>query len=394
MHKHNNTTAMFPPPGYYMTDLMAFSINKIVNERASPMSRVESKQIREEHAEDFAEWTVDNYTWEQFYGEVNHINTTSANGLLSLLMKRNDSAAKSIKSVIGIRPKIAKEQTKRMAVEDRIVAWIRMANRLDWWRIKLMNRQTPDPKYYPIPPLEFNSPSAYPHVRKHIDDVIDIFTYKSDMPRIVSAIANYILYALGYRSTKPQEVSDEMWGTLVSKLDLDLLAACPAPYLDKYLTEAHVGRAGGYFPTPSAVSELLLRMTMISTDVPQDDNPASVKARIVIADQRTSDPCMGTGSMLLPATNIYWDIGPNYEISPIVHLVGRAQLAFYAPWTAIQCFLLHNPGGSLGDLAEIQKTVQVQRKEMFNEIVESQNAFNKWMQDFAIATMAGTGKAA
>ncbi len=76
---------------------------------------------------------------------------------------------------------------------------------------------------------------------------------------------------------------------LMKTLDLALWQANPYDYLGDLLAQNTYGKKQGFFPTPHHVAELMTQMTM----------PEGVDCRV----QTVCDPCVGTGRLLLHASN-------------------------------------------------------------------------------------------
>ncbi|WP_052646810.1 N-6 DNA methylase [Paenibacillus terrae] len=113
--------------------------------------------------------------------------------------------------------------------------------------------------------------------------------------------------------------------------DLFLILDNPFDYLS-YLLSEHSGhgykKGLGYYPTPLSVTKLIVEIVYAGDDLE------------VMKRQTVSDPCVGCGAMLLPASN-YFLRGYAQDISGIAVKLCIIQMYFYAPWYA-------KPGKDIG----------------------------------------------
>jgi hypothetical protein len=136
----------------------------------------------------------------------------------------------------------------------------------------------------------------------------------------VDYFLDWLLYGFGHQG-QPQlpEERDESKGAsdrLYQMFNLETLLAYPYDYLDEILAENQHGRHVGFFPTPMELCELMVRMTMGDVD-------ARTKS--------VMDPCVGTGRMLLAASNHSCRLY-GCDISPTVIKVTLINGFLYAPW--------------------------------------------------------------
>jgi hypothetical protein len=130
-----------------------------------------------------------------------------------------------------------------------------------------------------------------------------------------------------------------MWGLAVSKeesnltepvneklyraVDVGPLLVRPYDYLGEFVSQ---GKAKGwnptaFFPTPHNVVELMIRMTMA------DNHKDGRDPRLM----SVNDPCVGSGRMLLHASNFSLDLF-GQDIDPLAVAMCKINGALYAPW--------------------------------------------------------------
>ena len=131
---------------------------------------------------------------------------------------------------------------------------------------------------------------------------------------------DWLLFGLGHTGQPklPEEI-DEYKGAsdrLYQVFNLETLLAYPHDYLGEILAENHHGRHLGFYPTPMEVSELMAAMTI-------GDEDARTKS--------VMDPCVGTGRMLLCASNHSYRLY-GCDINPTVIKATIINGFLYAPW--------------------------------------------------------------
>ncbi len=133
-------------------------------------------------------------------------------------------------------------------------------------------------------------------------------------------LMDWLLYGFGHKGQpEPPEESEEYKGAsdrLYQMFVLETLLAYPYDYFGEILAENHHGRHIGFFPTPMEVCEMMALMTMGEGD-------ARTKS--------VMDPCVGTGRMLLAASNHSYRLY-GCDINPTVIKVTLVNGFLYAPW--------------------------------------------------------------
>ncbi len=131
---------------------------------------------------------------------------------------------------------------------------------------------------------------------------------------------DWLLYGFGHKGQpEPPQEREEYQGAsdrLYQVFNLETLLAYPHDYFGEILAENQHGRHLGFFPTPIEVCELMARMTVSEGD-------ARTKS--------VMDPCVGTGRMLLAASNYSYRLY-GCDINPTVIKVTLVNGFLYAPW--------------------------------------------------------------
>jgi hypothetical protein len=138
------------------------------------------------------------------------------------------------------------------------------------------------------------------------------------------ALLDWLAWALALSKEEPR-LGEEANKRLYRQVNLGPLLETPHDYLGDHVA---VGKARGwnptaFFPTPHPVVELMVRMTMCD---------AQAEGR----DPRTltvCDPCVGSGRMLLHASN--WSMALfGQDIDPLAVAMCKINGVLYAPWLA------------------------------------------------------------
>ncbi|MDB6024468.1 MAG: type restriction-modification system methyltransferase subunit [Verrucomicrobiales bacterium] len=131
---------------------------------------------------------------------------------------------------------------------------------------------------------------------------------------------DWLLFGFGHTGQPelPEERDDYKGASdrLYQVFNLEPLLAYPHDYLADILAENQHGRHVGFFPTPMDLCALMGRMTI-------GDEDARTKS--------VMDPCVGTGRMLLAASNYSYRLY-GCDINPTVIKVTLINGFLYAPW--------------------------------------------------------------
>ena len=129
---------------------------------------------------------------------------------------------------------------------------------------------------------------------------------------------DWLLYGFGHQG-QPQPPKDIHQGAsdrLYQVFNLETLLAYPHDYFGDILAENRHGRHAGFYPTPVHVCEMMAQMTIGEED-------ARTKS--------VCDPCVGTGRMLLAASNYSYRLY-GCDINPTVIKATLINGFVYAPW--------------------------------------------------------------
>ncbi len=131
---------------------------------------------------------------------------------------------------------------------------------------------------------------------------------------------DWLLYGFGHKGQpQPPHERQEYQGAsdrLYQVFNLETLLAYPHDYFGDILAENQHGRHLGFFPTPMQISEFMALMTLGGGDA---------RTKTVL------DPCVGTGRMLLAASNHSYRLY-GCDINPTVIKVTLVNGFLYAPW--------------------------------------------------------------
>lgn len=126
------------------------------------------------------------------------------------------------------------------------------------------------------------------------------------------------------------DLSDEVMEKLYRTVNLVPFLESPYDYLGTYISEQKAGgwNPTAFFPTPHAVVECMVQMLFF--DVKEKAKQTGRDSRYMT----TCDPCVGTGRMLLHASNYTLTL-TGVDIDPMVLLVLQINAALYAPWIIV-----------------------------------------------------------
>lgn len=280
-----------------------------------------------------------NYTWNLFLREVNHISTPNAHKRAHQLLDRDIGFEMRPGGMFAnISTNGLQARTGATSLEALLVPWLRIANRYAWHRRFLA--EVPDPFFDPIPPLIFTH--VQDRYQRHVQPYVRETFHARGLSRALDVVCAAILYVFGYLAERPGFADEATWSRAVTGLfgphkPLYHMLSVPGDYLNYLAMEEQSGVAG-FFPTPIAVTTFMGALVSPSPAIdPLDeamtnawpgDTPEARKARLLA---RVSDPCVGTGNMLAHLMNTHV-LGEFIDINPSMVLATRALCAMYAPW--------------------------------------------------------------
>jgi hypothetical protein len=198
--------------------------------------------------------------------------------------------------------------------------------RWDYWVRTMQAGQLLDE---PIPKIKFscegtaeglNSPA-----RRHLESCLDMIARNwlgwsnwSDMDYFL----DWLLYGFGYPGQKMlPNAGSEVSMALYQHFNLAFLIAYPFDYWGAILAENSYGRRLGFYPTPHTVVEAMVEIVFSDYEKEQDDSRLKT----------VCDPCLGTGRMLLFASNYSLRLY-GADINPTVIKASLVNGYLYAPW--------------------------------------------------------------
>ncbi len=121
-------------------------------------------------------------------------------------------------------------------------------------------------------------------------------------------------------------LKEETHEALYRTFNLEPLLLNPHDYLGWMLAERHSNgwNPNAFFPTPHPVVECMTQMMMAGREPSNNSDPRL---------ETVMDPCVGTGRMLLHASNYSYCLY-GCDIDPLVAMITRINGALYAPWLA------------------------------------------------------------
>jgi len=194
--------------------------------------------------------------------------------------------------------------------------WQRWAHWMDVYEAGRLTEAT-------IPQIEWSNGQT--PARKHLEHCLDAVTkYGGWLGWSSQTHFNYfldwLLFALGDHSQpeEPKEGQDQLGASarLYQLFNLNQLLVEPYDYFGDILAESQHGRRSGFFPTPLHVCEMMVRMQMDGEDM---------------RDKTVCDPALGTGRMLLCASNHSYRLY-GMDIDPLVLKACKVNLWLFAPW--------------------------------------------------------------
>src|SRR5262249_45261895 len=137
-------------------------------------------------------------------------------------------------------------------------------------------------------------------------------------------LVDWLCWALSLSKEEPH-LSNEVNEKLYRQVNLVPMLERPFDYLGQHvaLSKARGWNPTGFYPTPHHVGELMVRLTM------HDAGKDGRDPRTLSVD----DPCVGSGRMLLHASNLSMALF-GQDIDPLAVAMCKINGALYAPWIA------------------------------------------------------------
>lgn len=175
----------------------------------------------------------------------------------------------------------------------------------------------------PIPKIKFLG-QPEPETKKNLKDCIQVMMCKGyNSHDSWMAFIEWILWGLGATLVEefPSKVSEDVSWKWYTDFNMGLLMKYPHDYMAwgscELANMSFSGNKNGYFPTPQHVVKMMTEMTMTEAD----------------KTKKMSDCCMGTGVMMLEASNYCLRLyGNDVDLNMVKMATVNAWL--YMPWVA------------------------------------------------------------
>jgi len=192
----------------------------------------------------------------------------------------------------------------------------------DRWGYHLCTLQAGKLLDEPIPQISFGSPNN--KVFSHLHDWSRLIGWDCGGWSDFRTLLDWLCWGLALSKELPR-LSEEVNEKLYRQVNLTPMLEHPYDYLGQHVanSKARGWNPTGFYPTPHPVVELMVRMTM--HDSKQDGrDPRSLSV---------CDPCVGSGRMLLHASNFSLNLF-GQDIDPLAVAMCKINGALYAPWMA------------------------------------------------------------
>lgn len=174
----------------------------------------------------------------------------------------------------------------------------------------------------PLPKVSFvgeGLPDAKPGM-KMLADMVKIAENRTGYSRSIDEICKFLGWGLRVCDKKP-DLPDDALEALYRTFDVSKWLLAPTDYIGQHMAETGHGKGAGFFPTPMHVCEMMARMTFVD---------AAGDQRILTVN----DPCVGTGRLLMSASNYSMRL-TGMDINGLCVLATKINLALFAPWFRI-----------------------------------------------------------
>jgi hypothetical protein len=174
----------------------------------------------------------------------------------------------------------------------------------------------------PIPQIRFSSPNR--RVFSLLQDWCTLIGKDCGGWSDFRMLLDWLSWGLMLTKEEPA-LSDEVNEKLYRAVDVGPLLEHPYDYLGDFVAQrkANGWNPTGFYPTPHNVVELMVQMTM--NDQPDDGRDPRIRS--------VCDPCVGSGRMLLHASNYSLNLY-GVDIDPMAVAMCKINGALYAPWLA------------------------------------------------------------
>lgn len=180
----------------------------------------------------------------------------------------------------------------------------------------------------PIPNIHF-SEFGGTQGRKLIEQCLRLVEARDSSWNSFNRFIEWLAWGLAVAGEEPQ-ITAPVQEQLYRTFDLEPILTEPHDYLGSHLAERRSNgwNPNAFYPTPHGIVEMMVCMTFVGSDqnLP-DENSRDPRLQTVL------DPCVGTGRMLLHASNYSYCLY-GMDIDPLVVMITKINGALYAPWLA------------------------------------------------------------
>lgn len=209
-----------------------------------------------------------------------------------------------------------------------------------YWGEAMMKKQVPDE---PIPQIDFYDPQINGVAQKNLRACLDHHTHNSST--VLDDFLSWILWGLGssYIEKFPQisDKTDDFW---YRTFNLGLLHYDPADHWGIICAERMYG-LNGFFPTPMNICQMMVKM--IAGDPEKADKTKSFV-----------EPCCGTGTMLLAASNYSLSLS-GQDINSTVIKACLVNSYLYIPWVVAPGGFMKAPKRKVKRTVELPAAIQI-----------------------------------
>ena len=170
---------------------------------------------------------------------------------------------------------------------------------------------------YPIKQLQFTDKNDL--AEKMIDGCVEYIARKGySQVEAFHMFIDWLAWSLGIEENLDKKIDDDIQEYLYRNFIVSIMLMHPYDYLgDRHMNYlSKKGNRTAFFPTPPQVSAFMAQLLGIEKD------------------SSVMEPCVGTGAILLQASNKSFNL-TGIEIDPFICLMCKINMALYAPWAKI-----------------------------------------------------------
>lgn len=157
---------------------------------------------------------------------------------------------------------------------------------------------------------------------KMLNDLLAFVERQSGSWNGMRDLCEWLGYALGV-THEPSKLPEPVQEHLYKNFNLEPLLLNPSDYLGQMLCETNHGKRNGFYPTPINIVTFMTELVAGCAE--------SREERRDRRGERMTDPCVGTGRMMMVASNFSMRLY-GQDIDPLCCLIAKINLALYAPW--------------------------------------------------------------